>query len=347
MPDSGPAVVELMCSVGLTPGLIIQAFSSGAKGVLVLHRDPWNEHYLGIDYDVDDVVSSTREIMMVAGMDPEKLMSSLFSREFTGRIVEDFRARLDSRGLEAYGLLSDEEQAGLPTGRIGRQLLQLELLAEQKGRQVSPLLLEGKVLKAAGLPNVLEMLSAIDILAAKLCIDFGKCSDRADQGEEVVVATPEGYRMIMEYLGEGGKASVTVLPSRIAEGLSQLSFKAARPQKVGFLGGPAATAGDSPFFTALNTILEAIPGCELVNLGPMDCGATGWRKPDARTREKAMAVYRKAEEAGVSLILTPSADCLTHLKACNRPGAWRHSSVELVDPYSFILSRLEGGGSGE
>jgi len=334
--------VELMCPAGATPWLIIQALASGANGVLVLHRDDLDEHYLPVEYAVEDVVQSTRDILEIAGIDPERVMASVFSPGFYHQIVQDFRARLDARGLQAYAPLTSEEESRLPFGRVGGELFLIELLAAREGKAVSPLNLLNKVLEGARLPGVGEMLEAVGRLVADFGVDYGDCTTKADQREDVVVASIEGYRDIMEYLEKGGEQlNVVVIPSLVEKRLPSLRFRDAGGLRVGFLGG---ISGDwEPFCSAMKVIVSAIPGCDFVELGDLDCGATNWERPDAEARRKAMVVFGAAEEKKLDIIITPSVGCLTHMKACNRPGAWRHSPVQVSDPYSFLVSFLEGG----
>jgi len=347
--DEPSNAVELMCSVGVTPWLIIQALASGAKGVLVLHSDTGDGHYLPVDYDVEEQVKSTKEILEVAGVESERVMRSVFSPGFYRQIIKDFGARLDARGLKSYDPLTNDEENRLPPGRVGRELFLMELLAAREGKDVSPLNLLSKVLEGARLPDIREMLESVARLITVFGIEYGNCTRKADQHEEVVVASIEGYRGIKEYLEnlENGdeKLDVVVLVSHIMRAFPSRRFRAAGGLRVGFLGG---SSGDwKPFYDAMTVIISAIPDCSFVMLGDMDCGATGWERPDAEARRKAMDVFKTAGDRNVDIIITPSVACLTHMRACNRPGAWRHSSVEVMDIYSFIVSFLEGGAGDE
>ena len=347
--DEPSNAVELMCSMGVTPWLIIQALAFGAKGVLVLHSDTGDEHYLPVEYDVEEQVKSTKEILELAGVEPERVMCSVFSPGFYRLIIKDFGARLNSKGLEPYAPLTKDEENRLPPGRVGRELFLVELLAAREGNVVSPLNLLSKVLEGARLPELREMLESVARLVAVFGIEYGNCTRKAEQHEEVVVASIEGYRDIKGYLKNlkngDRKLDVVVLPSLVVRTFPSRRFRAARGLRVGFLGG---SSGDwKPFYDAMTIIVFAIPGCEFVLLGDMDCGATDWKWPDAEARRKAMDVFKAAGDRNIDIIITPSVGCLTHMRACNRPGAWRHSPVEVIDPYSFIVSFLEGGAGDE
>ena len=337
--------VELMTSTGVTPALLIQALASGAKGVLLFHKESWAQHYLPVESDVEDMVEDTRDILAVVGVDPDRVVASLFTPGSAHQAVSDFAARLEEKGLEPYTSSTQTFHSTLPQGGLGRELALLKELASQEGRQVSPLLLEGMVLKGAGLPDTLTMLESIELLSERLDLGlgFGEGTDKADRGEDIIVATPEGHQAILEYQasGEDKEHRVSLLPQLIASKISSMEFDRTEAVTVAILNpNPESERG---FMEPLQRILEQIPNCELITLEEWDCGQTGWKEPNAESRRKAMSVYRAAQKAGAKLIVTASAACLTHLLATNRPGAWRHSPVEVVDVYSFICSRLKGG----
>jgi len=90
----------------------------------------------------------------------------------------------------------------------------------------------------------------------------------------------------------------------------------------------------------LSELLAKMPGIDILEVND-SCGQTSWDKADAHGRKAAIELLEKAAAGGASLLLTDSADCLSHLKTVTR--AWNESSVEISDIYSFILSRLKGG----
>jgi len=87
-------------------------------------------------------------------------------------------------------------------------------------------------------------------------------------------------------------------------------------------------------------LLFKVPGLNVVVIGG-DCGQTGWTSPSAQTREKAMQLLERAESKGADVLLVDSAECLTHLRAMQM--GWRERGIEVVDIYTFILSRLKEG----
>ncbi len=334
------SAVELMCPVGLGPAAMVNAFAAGAQGVLVLHREGDHHHYLPIDYDVSGIVADTKELLDLAGIDPLRLMASDFSKEFYHQIVGDFSALLQSRELEPYQPVPTPDAAPL-----GRALFQLNSLAAQEGRWPSPLLLEGLLLKAAGIPDTLEVLGSAGLLARELGLESQQDSVYvASEGEEAVVLTEDGYHKLRAYMEETGEEpQIASFIQKLLENLEKLNFNQALPAvRVGLL----ARCEDNVcgfFRSPLKELLAQVPGCTVVDLLGRDCGSTGWEHPSAKTREMAMGIYAMGEDQEVDVLVTASAGCLTHLRATNRPGAWRHSSVLATDPYSFIVSRLAGG----
>ncbi len=334
--------IELMCSVSITPGLIIQAFASGARGVLISHCSSFQEHYLGIEYDVETVYESTKELLLATGISEARIhiadTSSLKSE------VDSFISFLDTSGHHAFKSL---EFDNIP-GRVGREIEQLQALSEQSltsiskptsqpdsqriaqpiSQPVSQLRLKGMALKSAGMPHTLDILKNIKKLAELLNLDINP-----DTVEPSII-TPTDIP-----LGDQPNLPVLILNS-----IRNMNIHS--PQKV--IGiHTSCSLNDATYTDPIRSIIGLISGLHVIDLEPMGCGATDWRYPDSFSREKAMSVYRQAEQLGIDTILPTSFDCLTHLKACNRQGAWRHSSVEVTDIYSLLLHLLRGGGAHE
>ncbi|MCK4614005.1 MAG: hydrogenase iron-sulfur subunit, partial [Thermoplasmata archaeon] len=334
--------VEFMCSVGLISATIIQALASGASGVLILHCGSSIEHYLNVSYGVEEIVKCTRDILGTAGINPNRVMlsSSVNNPEW---VMNGFRAQLLKEGLEAYQSVKKEE---IP-GRIGRQLAHLSALSAQEAGKGEPsFLLKGKVLRAAGMSDTLEMLESARYLSNFLGIRL----DHQNIEEAVLSSTKYTPESSLEPSPESSPKSspepspkythpdIVPLPTQILDSLTRLSFDNLAV-RVGI--HRSCSSEDSAFFEPILAILDQIPGCEVVELEPMECGATGWCHPDASAREKALLVFGQAEESGVDIIIPTSADCLTHLRTCNFPGAWKYSSVETMDIYSFVIRSLK------
>jgi len=320
LPDpslSGFDTVGLMCSVGVTPGLIIQAFALGARGVLVSYCSDSDQHYLDIDYGITEILEDTKSILEIAGMNPERIRST--SDRDILRALDKFKTDLDLDSLHGYHPITFD----YVPGRIGRAIQQLsELSAQETGSPACPILLKGAMLKGAGMPHILEMVGNVEKLAQRLgmnTVEKSLCSLGIEPGN---ILNPE----------------IKSFPAVLLDHFNRSDFSY-RNIRVG-IHGPCSP-GNSAFTNWILELLRIIPGCDPVLLDPHGCGGSDWRFPDSYAREKAMNVYRDAEEKGVGIIIPTTTDCLTFLKACNRTGAWRHSSVEVTDFYSFIISTLK------
>jgi len=310
--------VELMCSVGVTPGMIIQALAMGALGIVVHHCPSKHEHFLDVEYSVETIIEHTREILLEAELNPDRVMIS--SSNDLSATITAFSQRLQSMGLKLYHAANDEPVPG----RIGRTLNQITIMQDQEGScEFRSLLIKGKVLRASGMPDTIQMAANSHYLTVKLGI-----LDAQDVLCDHII-TPM----------EGSELEEVTLPEFIAQSMDNGTWDPAH-LKIGI--HRTSSYDDSRFSEAISQILDHFPECEMIEIPRQDCGATEWENPDSQARNKAIQVYRNAEELAVDLIITTGADCLTHLRACNRPGNWRHSSVEVTDIYSFLVDHLQG-----
>lgn len=88
-------------------------------------------------------------------------------------------------------------------------------------------------------------------------------------------------------------------------------------------------------------LLGQIPGLTVIEMGG-ECGQTGWLAPTAQSRSAAIQLLREAASKGAQTLITDSPACLTHFNAILR--GWNESPIEVVDIYSFLLSRMKEGG---
>jgi NADPH-dependent glutamate synthase beta subunit-like oxidoreductase/ferredoxin/coenzyme F420-reducing hydrogenase delta subunit len=87
-------------------------------------------------------------------------------------------------------------------------------------------------------------------------------------------------------------------------------------------------------------LLNMVPGLTAIKIDG-GCGQTGWTSPTALARAKAVRLLKKAESNSADVLVVDSPECLTHLRAVQR--GWKESHVDVVDVYSFLLSRLREG----
>ena len=306
-------VMEFMCSVGITPALIIQALAYGAKGVLIFHCSSNNEHYFEIDYDVEDIIKDTKKILKIADVNHNRIFSSTFSESSFQTILDKVQINLGQQKLERIKPIVENEKI---LGRIGKEFYQLTKLSEQEGNEhTNSLFLKGNVLKAAGLPDTLDMLDNIDKLAKmfEIQLDIKRLDETKNHSE------------------------LLSLLKKIANNNQKLIFN-----KTDLRIGIHKTK-DDPFFEPIKDIFQIIPNVELVELENMDCGSSEWCFPGAYAREKAIKVFKDAEMKQIDIIISTSSDCLTHLRTCNQQSAWKYSSVEVKDIFSFLVEIIERG----
>ena len=264
-------------------------------------------------------------------------------------------------------------------GRIGRAMAQLlpHTTRVHGGRdgaeQVNHTTLMGNLLAASGQPDTLGMIRSIGKIAETLHLDldpatipdamiapqatFLPCIGSGARGGDIDTATGTGENNRGGRHGTMGRHGTTcgngtrdsddtttdhmILPELILGHLRR-SMLHRIPVKIGI--HPACPGGGGGrFISAFTEIITLVTGSEPVLLDRLPCGSSHWRCPDARARERAIALHGSAEALGVNVIVPVSPDCLTHLRACNRPGAWRHSSVRVEDIYTLVLSALTGG----
>lgn len=277
-------VVDLMSLEMLTPALLVEALAAGATGVLV--ADSQDRHYLPIGTTARSIVESTRTLLTLGGVHPERVSRDT-GKDLVGA-VRDLQSTYRRAGLRP---LSPPKDIPDFRGRIAKALALLSALGQQDGRdKADDLCLTAKALELHGFPACQQMLDSRDALSTS---DVSK------------LAKERRYRPRFRRIG------------LLTEGQNAKAIESVK--------------------SALLTMDGII--CELV--GPTDCGASRWKSPDAASRQKAMEVFREAERLKLEAIIPLDPDCLSHLTACNRAGAWRHSSVNTVDIYSFFASSRE------
>lgn len=319
-PSSDPFAVELMCSIGISPSLIIQAFALGARGVLVSHCPAGRDHYLPIDFDVESIVDSTKEVLSLAGIEARRVRIAM-SKDLSSEI-DKFRSHLDTKDLDPFTVLDPDNVPG----RIGKAFRHLIRLSHQTagGTRVNQISLLGHLLRASGLPHTLDMVENIRKIANLLGLEINPATM-----DDALIA-PSGFH----------EEAIAILPEIILEKLKGTTLHPI-PMRIGIHASCAPN--DQRFSSAITDIISLIPKAVPVMLEQTGCGGSDWRYLDSYAREKALNVYQSALKLDAEVIIPTSPDCLTHLCACNRPGSWRHSSLEVRDIYSLVLQALTGG----
>jgi F420-non-reducing hydrogenase iron-sulfur subunit len=119
--STSTTVIPLECGGTLTTAAVLQAFAGHADGVLVAACGEGDCHYANGNESCSAVVDEARELLALAGIEPERLRLELSSNVDGGAfaaLLETFSAdvgRLDGRAGSGRG----RKATGGPRGRSG------------------------------------------------------------------------------------------------------------------------------------------------------------------------------------------------------------------------------------
>jgi len=94
-------VIRVMCSGRVDPAFVLHAFSRGVDGVMVLGCHPGDCHYATGNYYAQNRVGVLRQLLGLAGLDPERLFLDWVSAgegERFARFVRQFTERVQALG---------------------------------------------------------------------------------------------------------------------------------------------------------------------------------------------------------------------------------------------------------
>ena len=94
-------VLRVMCSGGVSPGIILKVFTSGADGVMVLGCHPGDCHYQTGNIYAEKWVAQVRELLDLAGVDPSRLLLRWISAsegDLFARTMDEFVAHVRELG---------------------------------------------------------------------------------------------------------------------------------------------------------------------------------------------------------------------------------------------------------
>jgi F420-non-reducing hydrogenase iron-sulfur subunit len=94
-------IIRVMCSGRVASGMILQAFVSGADGVMVLGCHPGDCHYRVGNKFAEQRVQQVHELLSLAGIDPSRLLLQWISAaegELFGRTVDSFVNQIKALG---------------------------------------------------------------------------------------------------------------------------------------------------------------------------------------------------------------------------------------------------------
>jgi len=101
-------IITMICAGRLTPGLILDAFGSGAQGVLVAACKPELCHYVNGSSTCEQVVAETKELADLIGIGSERILLETFDSEEVKHFVDCVEAF--HRKIYALGAVSVENQ---------------------------------------------------------------------------------------------------------------------------------------------------------------------------------------------------------------------------------------------
>jgi len=364
-----PGEVLVPCTRRLSPGLLLEALAAGASGVAVLACGDEACHYLPGPWSGTDAVVGTWCVLDIVGMDTSRI--GYFEDD---GMLEKKLAAFKERIAQLPGL--QDTSANLPTLRssLGRGLEAVHALLAQPDN-VEPKPSAGYVLAPGCIEVTDSLLSAYGQLdssplmasVAKLLTIIGEDhftlpsllgpggnleewglaelyeahvkrtveAVRSSGAKGMLVLAPEAHAAFAGGYADahgGWGCAVISFPRFLADNISNLEFDGTGA-KVAF---HPACSGNDQFSSDVRTLLEAIPGVQVTEVG-QGCGESGLLGLDSESIGRALALLRDAEDAGANTLVTASPRCLVQLRAAQR--GWRQSRVEVTDVYTFILSR--------
>lgn len=146
-------IIRVMCSARVEPAFVLRSLMKGTDGVLVLGCHFGDCHYISGNYRCSDRMEVTKELLEIAGVDPERLylgwVSAAEGQQFA-QIVASFTDQLISLGPLSNGKSEDVSKikenlaAAIDTlscDRIRWLMGEREVLVEDEnvyGEQMSP-----------------------------------------------------------------------------------------------------------------------------------------------------------------------------------------------------------------
>ncbi len=102
---AGSRVVTLLCGGHVTPATILDAFGSGAQGVMVAACKPELCHYVNGSSKCEEVVKETKELARLLGIGDERIQLETFDSEDVERFascVDKFHEKV--AGMDAIAM---------------------------------------------------------------------------------------------------------------------------------------------------------------------------------------------------------------------------------------------------
>ena len=112
-------VIRVMCSGRVDPVFVLRAFSRGVDGVMVLGCHPGDCHYITGNYYARNRVKVLKQLLELAGVNPDRLVLDWVSAgegERFATLVRDFTERI--KALGPFSLAQDREERLVAARRV-------------------------------------------------------------------------------------------------------------------------------------------------------------------------------------------------------------------------------------
>jgi ferredoxin/coenzyme F420-reducing hydrogenase delta subunit len=340
----GDGILDVSSLGGIGPGHLARALMAGARGILLLQCPPDYIHFLQGEARPEELARRFARFLEAAGLAPMRIS---FVRMRPGddarELLRDYVRELDSLGVEP---LSTEEFGDLPN-ELSPFAAALAL-SGQPDINLDPWF--------GPLPLVLDALGRAFGTGhlgpwARSLEELRRMTGERDP-DDVMDAALRLVQTLGERAGEaeGGSALSRVWGAGGDDGIPEAPEVDEKRWHPGGEGRPRVAVhscgGGEPL---LKEMLEDLLGVDIIELDEMFGGAQemGWSSPEGRSREGAIGLLRAAHDAGARSLLVGDPMCLSFISAVTGQGAWREYDVEVIDPLTFVLSRLRSRGAKE
>lgn len=374
--EEKPNVVELMCTRSISPGIILEAFAHGAKGVAVVGCEKEECHFLPTTRTGQEIVELTKAVLTAANIDARRLKFAEACNDLE-KELKKFLEELDKLKLKPFQNVADKLpnfKSSMARGLAAAHALMAQPDLFNKEAVKGGYLLSGgcvpisdPMLKAYWLEGAEEMLASAEKLLAITKTKFVRSRNvlgpgtnlrawgldelrkayakgmveavKKSQAKGILFATPKAYAVFRGgYADEfgGWPCDIISLPGFLKNHLDKSIFKTA-DEKIAFHG---ACEERGSFTKDSLALLKIVPSLDIIEI-PSECGENGWLEANAETRKRGLALLREAESKGARILVVDSPRCLVHLKATLK--GWRESQVHVIHVYSFLASQIKGG----
>lgn len=195
-------VIRVMCSGRVDPVFVLRAFSRGVDGVMVLGCHPGDCHYITGNYYARNRVKVLKQLLELAGVNPDRLVLDWVSAgegERFATLVRDFTERI--KALGPFGLAQDREelQEQLAAARRVVESEQIRWLVGREREMVEGGDVYGQAVSQEAFDALLESNVVAEYLKSRL-----------------LLLTTDRPLSVKEMAGEMGMAPRLVLPHVVA-----------------------------------------------------------------------------------------------------------------------------------